>query len=251
MDHGRIVIALLSFALLISVATNLLLFDRGRQYYLQLNATRLDPLGLSYYATEIDQQPTAIPFQKRVVFFGDSRAADWVVPTSLNQFQFINRGVGAQTSAQALERINDHIEPLQPQVVIVQVGINDLKTIPIFPNQKESIIASCQANIKQIVYECVELDAIVILTTIFPPGRVPLERRLFWSDDVAEAVKEVNDFIYSLEGKNIIVFDATAVLTDESGIVQQEYSRDLLHLTDAGYDALNEELVHVLATLEP
>ena len=84
MNHSRIVIALLSFALLISVAMNLLLFDRGRQYYLQLNATRLDPLGLSYYATEIDQQPTAIPSQKRVVFFGDSRAADWVFPTSLN-----------------------------------------------------------------------------------------------------------------------------------------------------------------------
>jgi len=248
MKPSHVVITLLSIALLISIVLNFILFKRGEQYYLQLNATRLDPLGLSFYPTGTDQYSTA---QKKVVFFGDSRASNWTFPVGLDQFQFINRGIGAQTAAQVLERFDDHIAPLQPQVIIVQVGINDLKTIPIFPDQKASIIANCQANIEEIVSQSLDLGATVILTTIFPLGEVPLERKLFWSADVAAAIKEVNASMYSLEGENVIVFDTVPILANEKGVVQPEYSRDLLHLTEAGYDALNEELVRILATLEP
>ena len=80
---------------------------------------------------------------------------------------------------------------------------------------------------------------------------MPLERKLFWSADVAAAIKEVNASMYSLEGENVIVFDTVPILANEKGVVQPEYSRDLLHLTEAGYNALNEELVRILATLEP
>lgn len=248
MKPNHVVITLLSVALLTSIVLNFVLFERGEQYYLQLNAMRLDPLGLSFYPTGTDQHST---MQKKVVFFGDSRASNWTFPVGLDQFQFINRGIGAQTSAQVLERFDEHIAPLQPQVIIVQVGINDLKTIPIFPDQKASIIANCRANIEEIVSQSLDLGATVILTTIFPLGEVPLERKLFWSADVARAIKEVNASIYSLEGENVIVFDTVPILANEKGVVQPEYSRDLLHLTEAGYDALNEELVRILATLEP
>jgi len=43
---------LLAAVSLVSVALNYLIFARGKQYYLQLNATRLDPLGLSYHPTD-------------------------------------------------------------------------------------------------------------------------------------------------------------------------------------------------------
>ena len=105
--------------------------------------------------------------------------------------------------------------------------------------------------LSQIVSQSLDLNATVVLTTIFPLGRIPLERRVFWSTDVADAIAEVNAFIHSLKRENVIVFDTAAVLSDESGTIQKEYSRDFLHLTDAGYDALNEELVRVLAELEP
>jgi lysophospholipase L1-like esterase len=151
---------------------------------------------------------------------------------------------------QVLERFDDHVEPLHPQVIIVQVGINDLKTIPLFPSQKTLIVAGCKANIQQIVLKSLDLSATVILTTIFPHGEIPLERKLFWSADVGEAIEEVNTFTHSLGGENVIVFDTAAVLADERGVVREEYSRDLLHLNDTGYDTLNGELVHILATLE-
>jgi len=241
---SHLIPVLLSVALLVSVALNLILFAQSRQYYLQLNETRLDPLGLSSYSPDTLQY-TAKSDKALVVLFGDSRAANWP-PPDLARFEFVNRGIGAQTSAQALQRFDYHVRPLHPQVVLVQVGINDLKTIPLFPERKEAIIASCQNNIQHIVTQSVDDGAIVILTTIFPIGEVPLERQPFWSPDVAKAISEVNIFIRSLEAQNVIILDAYSILADENGTIQDEYAQDTLHLNTAGYAALNRYLLPIL-----
>jgi lysophospholipase L1-like esterase len=167
------------------------------------------------------------------------------------RFEFYNRGIGNQTSAQVVARFQEHVTPLQPDLIIIQVGVNDLKTIPIFPERREEIVANCKANIEQLVNQSLELDAIVVLTTIFPLGEVPLERRLFWSEDVAVAIDEVNEFISSLKQEEVLVLNTGMVLADEEGEVRKAYSRDLLHLTETGYEALNEELVIVLRDVVP
>jgi lysophospholipase L1-like esterase len=249
--HRRFLVVIIPLlaVLLGSMALNYLFYQRGRHYYLQLNATRLDPLGLNYYSTEPDQGELTNAELITVVFFGDSRAANWPAP-DLEPFEFINRGVGSQTSEQALGRFEYHIKPLRPQVIIVQVGINDLKTIPLFPGRKGSIIADCEESIGQIVEASTEMGATVVLTTIFPLGKVPIERKPFWSGDVAWAIDEVNEYIRSLEGKGVIVFDAYAALVGENGIIEPGYSQDLLHLNAAGYERLNHELVKALQGLD-
>ena len=88
--------------------------------------------------------------------------------------------------------------------------------------------------------------AIVILTTIFPIGEVPLERQPFWSPDVAKAISEVNIFIRSLEAQDVIILDAYSILANESGMMRDEYAQDMLHLNVTGYAALNEHLAALL-----
>lgn len=242
-------VILLLFILLTLIALNLLLYRQGRQYYLQLNETRLDPLGLSYYPISPIQQGFPDTDLPKIVLFGGSRAAAWPSP-DLRQFEFINRGIGSQTSVQALKRLDYHVTPLKPRVVVVQIGINDLKTIPLFPDRKESIIHNCRENIRQIIAKSTEIGATVILTTIFPSGKVPIERRFFWSDDIALAINEVNAYIRSLATEKVIVFDAFSILTDSKGGVRPEYSKDLLHLNAAGYKMLNNEFVNLLTTLQ-
>jgi lysophospholipase L1-like esterase len=245
----RLIGPLFVVSLVISITLNLFLYTQGQEYYLQLNETRLDPLGLSYYPSASGPKALTTSGQTVVVFFGDSRAASWPPPANLEGFEFINRGIGAQTSTQTLHRFEAHVKPLQPHIVILQVGINDLKTIPLFPERKEAIIANCQANIQQIVAQATRNGTTVILTTLFPTGQVPWERQLFWSPDVAQAVDEVNIFIHSLEAQNVIIFDAYALLTDND-IARDEYFHDTLHLNVAGYEALNVELGPILATLK-
>jgi hypothetical protein len=85
----------------------------------------------------------------------------------------------------------------------------------------------------------------VILTTIFPEGDVDMF--LYSPAEIAEAIDEVNAYIHSLTGPEIIIFDAYAILAGDDGITLGEYTQDLLHINAIGYEALNRKLVGVLA----
>lgn len=236
-------------ALLCSLAVNVSLLRKSRSYARLFHAARLDPLALNLYPTETQQVDPMNTQQTRVVLFGDSRAVQWRAPASNHQFLFINRGADGQTSSQALIRFDYHIPPVKPDVLVIQVGVNDLSAIPLFPSQQEEIIAECKENIAKIVTKARALGATVVLTTIFPPGPLPFELRTFSSVDVAAAVADVNTFIGSLAGEGVVIFDAAALLADEQGLIREEYSLDFLHINAAGYAVLNEHLMRLLATL--
>ena len=239
----KIVILGFSIIFLSSITLNALLYRELRKYYTQLYAVELDPLGFSHFEEEVVAQTNG---KSTVVFFGDSRAAQWSAP-QLEDYMFINRGIGNQTSTQVLLRFEEHIEPLKPELVVIQVCINDLKTIPLFPDRKQEIITTCEENIELLVQKTLDLDATVILTTVFPTsGNVPLARRLVWSNDIYDAIREVNRFILSLKDEEVIIFDTASILSDRKGHTKPEYVYDLLHVNDDGYAALNMELVQIL-----
>jgi lysophospholipase L1-like esterase len=229
-----------------SIFLNFRLYNQAKKYYFELNETRLDPVGLGYYPA--NPQGVTDTNQFRVVFFGDSRSASWTSPT-LNGYEFINRGIGSQTSVQTRERFSSHVRPLKPNVVVIQVGINDLKTIGLFPERREEIVSSCKANIKRIVAESRSLGAVAILTTIFPAGEVPLERKPFWSDEIGKAVKEVNAYIATLADDKTIVFDTFSLLADRQGVMLSQYRVDELHYNEQAYVMLNKELVQLINTV--
>lgn len=230
-----------------SVWLNFRLFNQAKHYYIELNATRLDPVGLNHYptnATPIDSQTL------RVVLLGDSRAASWILPTD-SGYQVINRGIPSQTTTQTIARFASHVRPLNPDVVVLQVGVNDLKTIALFPERRDEIVANCKANIQRIVQEAERAGAVVILTTIFPVGEIPLERKPFWSDAIAEALQTVNAEIKTLADKQTIVLDTFPILADPQGVMLPQYSVDELHLNESGYTALNQELLKIIRSLQP
>lgn len=230
---------------LVAVAADFFLFRYAEQYYREMNSIRLDPLSLGAFP----DQPTAVPGSRLAVFYGDSRAADW--PTSeIDGFTFLNRGIGGQTSAQVTGRFDAHIRPLQPDILIVQMCINDLKTIPLFPEREADIIAGCLANMRQVVVAAREMGTVVILTTVFPVGNASLERQVFfWSDAVAASVLTVNAALREMAGEGVIVLDAYALLADDSGLMHPEYAADTLHLHPAGYAVLNTALVELLGAM--
>lgn len=243
----RIFLLVSSIFLIASIILNSILYKELVKYYKLLYASQLDPLGLSYFQDASTQKTYDKPV---IVFYGDSRAAQWIAPET-DDYIFINRGIGNQTSAQVLLRFEEHIQSIQPDVIIIQVCVNDLKTIPLFPEQKDEIIANCETNIESIVQKSLAADPIVILTTVFPTsGNVPLTRRLVWSGDVDDAIGEVNNFIRNYQADNLIIFDTAVILSNDAGNTRSEYVYDLLHLNSAGYDALNSELTKILDGLK-
>lgn len=243
----KILPVLIIIVLLIS---NVILFKISEHYYLQLNKTRLDPLNLAVFGNPANQGENGRSDVQSVVFFGDSRAATWPSPR-VEGYRFLNRGIGAQTSTQVAMRYDAHIQPLKPDVLILQICINDLKTIPLFPDNKNIITATCKNNIAQMVGKATDEGATVILSTIIPASKASLVRKYFWSDEVALAVDDVNNYILTLASENVVIFDSYAIIADESGLMSPKYRHDALHLNEVGYAALNEALVPLLVSIAP
>ena len=243
----RVLVIILSLLLAVSMAAGYMAYFFARQFYTTENDVRLEPFSLSAFPIV----PTrASPELKRVVFFGDSRAEAWTAPLNLVGWDFVNRGIGGQTTRQVLGRFAAHVVPLQPQVIVLQVGINDLRTIPIFPASRATIIANCLANIQSIIQQSNDLGAVVILTTIFPVTDPTWERSIFfWSDDIARATVEVNKVLRRFATDRVILLDADLILLDANGRPRPEYMDDTLHLNPAAYDALKLRLALLLKEL--
>jgi len=157
--------ALLVVCLFVSLMANLQLFSGVRHYYSLFLETQLDPLGLKAFPTS----STGKKEKPRVVILGDSRASAWPAPGFWHDgYQVLNRGIGGQTSAQVLGRFGGHVAHLQPDLVLIQLGLNDLKAIGLFPERREEIVAACKANLTELVRLSREQGAVVLLSTIFP-----------------------------------------------------------------------------------
>jgi lysophospholipase L1-like esterase len=238
MNRTTIAVVALSVALAALGAASVALFWMGRKLYVEVSAVRLDPLGLAVHARA--EAPAPAANQRRVVLFGDSRALMWSAPAALPAYQFVNRGVGGQTTAQILGRFDHDVSPLHPDVVVIEMGVNDLKAIPVLPGRRDEIVATAKENIREVVARARALGASVVLVTVFPLGAVPLVRAPFWSDEVARSITELNAFVGELACDGVAVLHAGDVLADESGQVRAPFALDLLHLTPLGYAALNE-----------
>ena len=255
-----------TIALLLSFSfyANHKLWQRAKDHYIGANATRLDPVGLKAFA---DSEIPATSELTRVVFFGDSRAASWPSPIreATNQtrnVEFFNRGLGSQTSTQALQRFQTHVAPLRPDVVIIQIGINDIKAIGLFPKQTSTILSEVVANIEQIVKQAEATGAVVVLSSIFPIGEVTWAKQLsvrsrpFWlSNTINPAVATVNQSLKTLvsvqNNDSVIWFDSSSLLIDETGKISRDYLIDELHLNEKGYAILNQALSERLQSLTP
>ncbi len=64
--------------------------------------------------------------EQRVVFFGDSITDIWKLDESFPGKHYINRGIGGQTTPQMLVRFRPDVIDLQPAVVVVLAGTNDI-----------------------------------------------------------------------------------------------------------------------------
>jgi lysophospholipase L1-like esterase len=240
----RIAVVALIGLLAASLGANAYLARSALGYFRAALELRLDPVGLKVYESDRAKPATEDPV---LVFFGDSRAAMWTEPPRVAGYRVVNRGIGYQTTAQILMRIDSDVVPLHPAIVVLEAGVNDLKTIAQLPEQRAQIVADCESNLQRIVDRCRQTGATVVVVSVFGIGDVALWRRPFWSADVDVAIREVNASLARLAGGKVLFLDADPVLG--GGRIQRDYQLDYLHLSSAGYEALNGRLVPLLGAL--
>jgi lysophospholipase L1-like esterase len=221
---------------------NGVLWQRARQFERMFYQARLEPL-----VAPPEQQAMIDPIagQRRVVLFGDSRVAQWPAPVD-PAFQFINRGIDGHTSTQLRLQFASHVAPVEPDVVVVQAGANDLMGWLLFSDQ-QGVLTRYRENIAAIIADTIALGATPVLTTVFATGPRGLGDHLTAPGSVQAGVVAANELLGGLAAElGVTLINTNAVLTNADGQLRPEFVRDTWHLSPAAYVALNEQLVRVL-----
>lgn len=196
------------------------------------NLTAQDWANLSKYENENTLLSPKQVGEKRIVLMGDSITEFWlpIHPEFFAGKSYIDRGISGQTTPQMLIRFRPDVINLQPDVVVILAGVNDIagNTGPTTP---EKIFG----NITSMV-ELAKANAIkVILCSILPAND------FYWrpNDKAAATIIQLNQLIKSYADKHHITYiDYYAVMADASNGLPKEFSNDGVHPNLKGYQIM-------------
>jgi lysophospholipase L1-like esterase len=181
--------------------------------YIELQRVHLDPTNARAFEADNQRLSATQPAMKRVVMFGDSRIAMWRATPNISDCQWINRGVGGQTTAELLQRLDRDVIELHPDLVLIEMGVNNLKTIGVFPDQEGKIVKSCNQDTDLILRRLSDHNVPVAMLTIFPAGPVAWSRRPVWSDRIRSAIVAYNQRLATLKTPGLTVIDCDPALS--------------------------------------
>jgi lysophospholipase L1-like esterase len=186
-----------------------------------------------------------------LLLMGDSRIAAWEAPVA-SGWNVFNGGVGGMTTAQLAFHCRAMLERAPPTVVVLQIGINDFKILGLRPALREAVVSASLRNITTIVKECRASGAHVVVTTIWPAGKVPLKRRVVWSSAIPAGVAEANEQLERQFAGQPGITITNVFATASQGMSEKEihgFYQDTLHLTPAAYARLSIVLTQTLSSL--
>ena len=179
-----------------------------------------------FHAADMKLGPPA-PHENRVVFMGDSITAGWHLDQSFPGEPYINRGIGGQTTPQMLLRFRQDVIELQPRVVVILGGTNDVaqNTGPMSPEQIEGDIVS--------MAELARANGIVPVICSIPPAAA------FWwhhGMEPAPIIAAINEWLKNYATQHHYVYvDYYDAMKDAQGGLPPNLSRDGVHPGPAGH----------------
>lgn len=180
----------------------------------------------------------------RVVFMGDSITDAWVYqrPEFWADKPFVGRGIGGQTTGQMLLRFRQDVIDLNPSLVVILAGTNDLAE-----NQGPTSYGRILGNLKSMA-ELAKVNGIkVIFGTILPAKDYP------WRPGLSPDIKipELNKLIKAYcEDQGIPVVDYFKAMVNEEGDAMMEsLSEDGVHPNSLGYSIMETLVLEVIQTL--
>ena len=177
---------------------------------------------------------------KRIVFMENSITEGWSNFDSIffSKNQFINRGIGGQTTPQMLLRFKQDVIDIKANTVIILAGINDIaeNTGPISLKQiLGNIISMCElANQNNIR---------VILCSVLPANKFPWEPKITPTQKVIELNKMLLEYANS---KSITYVDYYSKMVDDKQGLIPAYGYDPVHPNQEGYVVMKHILSEVL-----
>lgn len=171
------------------------------------------------------------------VFMGNSITENWLKyhPDFFRKNNYAPRGISGQTTYQMLARFHSDVVALQPQVVVILSGINDIarnQGIISLENIMGNLISMC---------DIARANGIVpILCSLLPA------HHFSWRPDISPAplVVEMNKLIKGYADANGFEYvDYYTSLADENGALKEGLAPDRCHPYPHVYEGMEEKIV--------
>lgn len=202
-------------------------------FFLSLvNSNAQDWANLKRYQEENATLPAPSKTEKRVVFMGNSITQGWkeIHPDFFKSNPFICRGISGQTTPQMLVRFRQDVIALQPKVVVILAGTNDIAG-----NTGPSTLEMIMDNLSSMT-EIANANKIkVVLCSILPAYDYP------WRKGMEPNIKipKLNEMIKAYcERKGFVYLDYFSVMADGKNGMIAELTSDGVHCNAKGYEVM-------------
>ena len=180
-----------------------------------------------------------------VVFFGDSITQLWETDLYFNpDCVKINRGINGDTTVYAAKRFDADVIQIEPESVIILLGINDLLlTAPDLWNKipgadAEEIVLRIETNFREMLSKCARKNIKAYVCSVLPQSLCePFDRKHF-----AAYILKINEILKALcaeySAEYVDYYSAVA----ENDLLPERFTPDGVHPNAECYDIMAEIL---------
>ena len=204
----------------------------------------LDWPNLSRYQDENRSVGLPEKGKQRVVFMGDSITEEWsnLYPDYFDTKGYINRGIGGQTTPQMLIRFKPDVIDLEPDIVVILAGTNDIAG-----NTGPSNVKMITDNIFSMAELARAHQIKVVLSSILPVFEYEWAKEI---KDVPATIDSVNDELKKyVNDHGLVYLDYFSSMVDERKGLNKDYTYDGVHPNQDGYILMSSLAQKVLSRL--
>ena len=194
-----------------------------------------------YYYKEENLKLVREGIKESIIFMGDSITEEWgrIMPEFFSNKQYINRGIGGQTTPQMLIRFRQDVIDLNPKAVVILAGTNDIAG-----NTGPSSVKMIIDNLMSMAEIANKQNIQVFMSSILPVFRYP------WNKSIIEPFKKIakiNSFMKNFSDREKLVYvDYHSHMVDSRPGLKLELTTDEVHLNQAGYIVMSEIVKRVI-----
>jgi len=192
---------------------------------------------LEKYKNANAELPAPSEEENRVVFMGNSITEMWIGthPEFFKEHPYVNRGIGGQTTPQMLLRFRQDVINLNPKVVVILAGTNDIAG-----NTGPMTLEQIHDNILSMV-ELAKANGIKpIVCSVLPAYDYP------WRPGLQPNIKipKLNSMLKNMtEAQGVMYLDYFSEMADDRNGLPSELTTDEVHVTKKGYEVMEKMVV--------
>ena len=182
--------------------------------------------------------------KQRVVFMGDSITEEWsnLYPGYFDTKGYINRGIGGQTTPQMLIRFKPDVIDLEPDIVVILAGTNDIAG-----NTGPSNVKMITDNIFSMAELARAHQIKVVLSSILPVFEYEWAKEI---KDVPATIDSVNNELKKYANDHGLVYlNYFSLMVDQRRGLNKDYTYDGVHPNQDGYILMSSLAEKVLSRL--